>query len=314
MGQQAKLESILNLLHCPSTGQELVIEQGALATSDRNQIYRVSESGIPLFAEEFCSPEAQVQRSHYDRVASSYLANLQYSHTIEYTADLDRALLDLVRESDLGTIGEICCGRGEAMQLVGARAGLGIGVDVSQNMLEAGLADHAGRPNIVFLQGDATQLPLAANIFDSVFVLGGVHHVNDRRALFAEIYRVLKPGGRFFFREPCSDFFLWRALRAVVYRLSPALDYATERPLRIEETVPVLSAVGFVPQIYERHGFLGFCLFMNSDVLVFNRLFRFVPGIRAITRVAARFDEWFVHLPAMGRVGLQVVGCAVKPR
>jgi len=31
---------------------------------------------------------------------------------------------------------------------------------------------------------------------------------------------------------------------------------------------------------------------MNSDVLIFNRLFRFVPGIRYLVRAAAAFDEW----------------------
>jgi hypothetical protein len=39
---------------------------------------------------------------------------------------------------------------------------------------------------------------------------------------------------------------------------------------------------------WKTYGFLGFCLLMNSDVLIFNRLFRFIPGIRAITRAFAR--------------------------
>ena len=52
---------------------------------------------------------------------------------------------------------------------------------------------------------------------------------------------------------------------------------------------------------------------MNSDVLVVNRGLRFVPGIRRLAEWAARFDEWCVHLPALQRAGLQVVGCAQKP-
>jgi hypothetical protein len=52
---------------------------------------------------------------------------------------------------------------------------------------------------------------------------------------------------------------------------------------------------------------------MNSDVLIFNRAFRFLPGIRRLTRFAAAFDEWVLHWPLMQRAGLQVVGCAVKP-
>ena len=52
---------------------------------------------------------------------------------------------------------------------------------------------------------------------------------------------------------------------------------------------------------------------MNSDVLYFNRLFRFIPGIRYITRAFARFDNWCTGLPGLRRAGLQVVGKAVKP-
>ena len=312
-GQRQKLEPALDLFRCPATGQPLVIEQNALVTCDGGHAYRLSTAGLPLFAEHACSSDAETQRAHYDRIAANYIAHLQYPHTIEYAAYLDRALLQVVGAGNLGTIAEICCGRGEALQLVGERAERAIGVDISQNMLEAGLADYADDPNIVLVQGDATRLPLADGIFDSVFILGGIHHVNDRRALFAEIFRVLKPGGNFFFREPCSDFVLWRALRAIIYRLSSELDHTTERPLIAEETVPVLQSVGFDVRSYERHGFLGFCLLMNSDVLIFNRAFRFIPGIRRLTRLAAKFDEWILSWPFMRRVGLQVVGCAVKP-
>jgi SAM-dependent methyltransferase len=143
-------------------------------------------------------------------------------------------------------------------------------------------------------------------------MLGGIHHVNDRRRLFAEIARILKPGGRFYFREPVSDFFLWRWIRAVVYRLSPILDHDTERPLLYRETVPLLADCGLACRVWRTHGFLGFCLFMNSDVLFFNRLFRFIPGIRRVTRFFAGLDDWTLRLPLMGRAGLQVVGAAVK--
>ena len=52
---------------------------------------------------------------------------------------------------------------------------------------------------------------------------------------------------------------------------------------------------------------------MNSDVLVFNRLFRFVPGIRGIARAFAGLDRLTLRIPGLGRAGLQVVGVARKP-
>ena len=226
-------------------------------------------------------------------------------------AALDRAFLSCVIPNSLGTAAEICCGR-EAFHLVKDQVERGVGVDVSVTMLEAAQAEHRGRP-IGFVQGDATMLPLRSAAFDSVFMLGGIYHVSDRPRLFSEIERILKPGGTFYFREPVSDLALWRWIRAVIYRLSSALDHETEKPLRHGEVVPLLGKAGLCVTHWFTYGFLGFCLFMNSDVLVFNRSFRWVPGIRPITRFFAKLDDWILSLPRMRRAGLQVVGKAEKP-
>jgi ubiquinone/menaquinone biosynthesis C-methylase UbiE len=306
------IERFLDVLRCPLSGAALRLEDDALATPDARFRYRRSEAGIPLFAEEFLSAEAAAQRQHYNKIAAAYTANLEYSHTKEYIAYLDRAALDAIGPGELGTVAELCCGRGEALALFNSRIRRYIGVDISENMLNATRKLHH-HPNSVFLQGDATRVPLAPECIDTVVMLGGIHHVPDRRGLFAEIARILKPGGRFLYREPVSDFVLWRALRAVIYRISPMLDQSTERPLLYEETVPVIEHAGLRSLQYRTHGFLGFCLFMNSDVLFFNRLFRFVPGIRAITRGAARLDEAVLNMPGLSRAGLQVIGVAEKP-
>ena len=59
-------------------------------------------------------------------------------------------------------------------------------------------------------------------------------------------------------------------------------------------------------------GFIGFCLLMNSDVLIFNRLFRFIPGVRSMARLAGRIDAGCLSLPFLRRAGLQVIGAARK--
>jgi ubiquinone/menaquinone biosynthesis C-methylase UbiE len=302
----------LDVLRCPMSGERLALERDALASVDGTHRYHLTPAGIPLFAEDVLTPEAETQRHHYNKIAAAYTANLEYPHTQEYLAYLDRVALDAIGEGELGTVAELCCGRGEALTLFGTRARRYIGIDVSESMLQASQELHH-HPNAIFAQADATCVPLAPGSVDTVIMLGGIHHVPARAKLFAEIARILKSGGRFLYREPVSDFVLWRGLRAIIYRLSPMLNNATERPLLYEETVPVLEQAGLHSLRYQTHGLLGFCLFMNSDVLVFNRLFRFVPGIRALTRASARLDEAVLSLPGLRRAGLQVVGIAQKP-
>lgn len=302
---------VMDVLRCPVTGQKLSCVDGYLLNLSNNKKYKVSQSGIPLFAENFCSPEGKKQQDHYDKVANAYLKNLSYPHTQEYTQYLDEVFFNVLDSGELGLCAEICCGRGEAFSLLKDRIGNGIGVDVSLSMLEAAASTLPSR--FCFVQGDATMLPFEDQSFDNLFIFGGIHHVNHRKQLFNEAFRVLKPSGKLYWREPVNDFFLWRWLRSIIYKFSPALDYETEHPLRYHETVSDLVSAGFELRHWETAGFIGFCLLMNSDVLIFNRLFRFLPGIRAITRLAVRLDKLVARLPGMSKSGLQVIGMAQKP-
>jgi|SRR5579864_4060439 len=303
-------ERFLDILCCPISHGRLHVDGKSLATADGRHRYPV-EAGIPLFAQSALPPASQVQRVHFDRVADAYAANLSYAHTQEYMAYLDQCFLDAAAGEALGTVVELCCGCGEALKLLGRKIVRYVGVDLSERMLQGAVAGSA-HPDAIFIQGDATRVPLADASVDTVVMLGGIHHVPARAVLFAEVARILKPGGRFLYREPVSDFFVWRSLRWLIYRLSPMLDHTSERPLTYEETVPALARAGLESVHYRHHGCLGFCLFMNSDVLVANRLFRFLPGIRALVRFSTALDEVMLRIPGLRRAGLQVVGMARK--
>jgi ubiquinone/menaquinone biosynthesis C-methylase UbiE len=304
-------ESALSILRAPHSGEILHPQGGNLVTLSGATRFEVAGGAIPVFAPEPARAESRQQKEHYDAVCQSYLDNLTYPHTQEYFAYLDESLFQAIGVGSLGRTLEVCCGRGEALALCADRIEVGLGVDISLGMLKAGRARLPDR--FTLAQGDATQLPIADSSLDTVITLGGIHHINDRSAMFGEIFRVLKPGGRFIWREPVSDLWLWRALRAIIYRLSPALDAETEHPLQRDDTVPVLDAAGFHLDSWRTFGFFGFCLFMNSDVLLFNRLFRFVPGIRAVTRLFARIDDWITSRRLLSDAGLQVIGVARKP-
>jgi SAM-dependent methyltransferase len=304
-------EVILETLRCPASGTPLHREGDELVAAGGKHRYPLHAGRIPLFAEAPASRDAARQQHHYDQLAPLYLENLAYPHTEAYAAQLDRIFLEVLGEAPLGRVAELCCGQGEALGLLQDRIDTGVGVDISLAMLEAAAA-RLPEDRTAVVQGDATCLPLGDEQFDCVFMFGGIHHVADRNGLFREVARILVPGGRFLWREPVSDFPLWRLLRALIYRWSSALDHETERPLLYRETVAPLERAGLSLRSWRTCAFLGFCLLMNSDVLVVNRGLRFVPGIRRLAEWAARFDEWCLHLPGLRRAGLQVVGCARK--
>jgi ubiquinone/menaquinone biosynthesis C-methylase UbiE len=60
-------------------------------------------------------------------------------------------------------------------------------------------AQHNGGPGGA-LRGDATQLPFASQSFPSAIAILALHHLRSRELqdrMFAEVYRVLRPGGIF---------------------------------------------------------------------------------------------------------------------
>jgi SAM-dependent methyltransferase len=81
----------------------------------------------------------------------------------------------------------------------------GVGVDVIEAALQVG-RERAERMAIGNLletrQADLNaRLPFEASSFDAVMSLDAVIHVSAREALFAEVARLLRPGGRFLFTD-----------------------------------------------------------------------------------------------------------------
>lgn len=62
------------------------------------------------------------------------------------------------------------------------------------------------RERILFLRGDAMRMPFADESFDAVICAQVYEHVPNDLRLFAEMYRVLKPGGVAFFSGPNKVF------------------------------------------------------------------------------------------------------------
>jgi ubiquinone/menaquinone biosynthesis C-methylase UbiE len=262
---------------------------------------------------ETLSADSQRQQDQYNQIFSDYLDNLEFPHTRAYLDYMDQKVRDLLPVSSLGWCAELCCGWGEGFGVLASQIDRGVGVDISSHMLQYARKRFAkDGDKFRFVQGDACQLPIQDGCLDSVLLFGGIHHINNRSQLFQEVHRVLKPGGFLIFREPCDDFWLWRGLRSIVYRFSPLLDHQTERPLRFEETVPLLNQTGFQTIQYKRYTFLGFCLFMNSDVMKINKIFRKVPGIQSIVRVFTRFDDWVTERSWGKNLGCQVIGIFEK--
>ena len=112
--------------------------------------------------------------------------------------EVDRVIAGLEMTGKDGL--DLGCGAGGITLHVAGRLGLRsmVGFDVEAPVIAAARARAAGKEAVVrFVQGPPGPLPFADGSFDLVFSKDALIHVADKEALFAEIFRVLRPGGVF---------------------------------------------------------------------------------------------------------------------
>jgi SAM-dependent methyltransferase len=84
-----------------------------------------------------------------------------------------------------------------AAQMVGP-GGHVTGIDMTPEMLAKARTSVAilGAGNVEFVEGEAEALPFADESFDVVISNGVIDLIPDKDAVFAELFRILRPGGR----------------------------------------------------------------------------------------------------------------------
>ncbi|MFE0173319.1 arsenite methyltransferase [Streptomyces sp. NPDC059002] len=117
---------------------------------------------------------------------------------------------------------------------VGA-TGKAYGLDMTEEMLALALANQrkAGATNVEFLKGAIEAIPLPANTIDVVISNCVINLSTDKPAVFAEMFRVLAPGGRVGISDVVADDVLAPAQRAergdYVGCIAGALSFAEYR-------------------------------------------------------------------------------------
>ena len=103
-------------------------------------------------------------------------------------------------------------------------------LDPAMMALAARYLESRGRDRTHLFAADATALPLGDGSVDAVFDFGALHHVPDWRRGLAEVARVLRPEGVFFFEELYPSLYQNAVTRHIL--LHPTKDRFRRRDLR----------------------------------------------------------------------------------
>jgi SAM-dependent methyltransferase len=174
----------------------------------------------------------------------------------------------------------------------------------------AGARDLLAAHRPAFAAGDVRRIPFRDGSFDLVYSMGTIEHFDETREAVAEIYRVLKPGGRALVGVPnLLDPFLRPVMVAVLDRVG-RYDYGLEKAYTHGQLREMLESAGF------RVGGRSGILFMPGWLRMAD-LWLHVRGSRwaRLTAAAIRPFAWANRrFPAIRRHGYLIAAVAEKPQ
>jgi arsenite methyltransferase len=153
------------------------------------------------------------------------------------------------------TVVDLGCGGGLDVLLAAARvgpAGKAVGIDMTPEMIERARRNAARQSlaNVAFHLATIDRLPLPDASADCIISNCVINLAPDKRAVFREMYRVLKPGGR----VAVSDIALKQSLPEDLARSILAYVGCIAGAISVEEYEQGLRAAGFdAVQVVDTH-------------------------------------------------------------
>jgi ubiquinone/menaquinone biosynthesis C-methylase UbiE len=162
--------------------------------------------------------------------------------TPEASARLLDAFVALSGLAPGARVADLGCGSGAFTHLLARRGYACVGLDISPKLVELGRRKY---PDVEFIEGDVEHLPFPDASLDGILLSAIVHHLPDPSRCAAEVFRVLRPGGRFVAFDPNRmNPFMW------LYRDRASPFYSSvgvtenERPVLAQAVAAVFQRAG----------------------------------------------------------------------
>jgi ubiquinone/menaquinone biosynthesis C-methylase UbiE len=161
---------------------------------------------------------------------------------------------------------DVGCGLGGPCRLLADEYGCNVtGIDITEAFIRAAIQltelVHLEQ-KAKFLQADALQLPFEDNYFDAAWTQHVQMNIEDKERFYSEIYRVLKPGGRFIYYdifskngEPIHFPVPWADDASISFLISPVQLEQLLTPLgfkKIQTKDQIAAGMQFFTELFDK--------------------------------------------------------------
>lgn len=160
-------------------------------------------STVKPYSDSDLTKKEQVEQM-FDNISGKYD---ELNHILSMGIDVGwrKKVVKIIKNQNPKTVLDIATGTGDlAIMMAKATDAKITGFDLSAGMLEVGrqkIKEQNLENRIEMIQGDAEKMPFEDNSFDCITVAFGVRNFENLKKGLDEIYRVLKPGGKFVILE-----------------------------------------------------------------------------------------------------------------
>jgi ubiquinone/menaquinone biosynthesis C-methylase UbiE len=185
-----------------------------------------------------------------DSTSPQFSSRLDAMHALEFFKAYKRQTFALMRIGAGSRVGDIGCGTGEdaknLSEIVGVHGDV-TGFDISEAMLREARLRYANVHNLAFVHSGADRVDAPTAYFDAVRLDRVLTHVSDILAVFAELRRIVRPGGRIVISEPDMPG-IWQSSRhpqlsAKIFR---AIANSCAQPYAARNLYPAFSDTGLI--------------------------------------------------------------------
>ena len=169
--------------------------------------------------------------THFDDIADAYDVQIPESRRNALLCRKTDLMRQVIEARGIGRRGlDVGCGQGS---YVGRMRALGFevdGIDMSAGQVRLA-ARNVGDEGMVQV-GSVLDIPAESESFDFLYIINVLHHLNsvsEQRLAFAELFRVLRPGGLLFVHEINTRNVLFRFYMGYVFPSLNCIDEGVER-------------------------------------------------------------------------------------